>query len=474
MPNPSNLDFLKKDDARTIYVLDTNVMLHDPSAIFRFDEHIVLISLLMIEEIDSKKKDPGIGFNARDISFKLEQLIERTDNIEEGIVIPNGKNGSLYFMSGLLSENFPSELSLSYKDNALISQVIGLQEKYPERKFILVSKDRNLRIKCRALGIATEDYLHDKISEEYLSSFFQPLKHIGLAEDEINKIFKSKGDGEWTINYRKKWQLNENEGVALFDPSDVLFGLGIRQGNKLKYLDYHSTKVLDTIPKVLDEQLYKHNYEQAICMAQAMDDDIRIQIIIGRAGTGKTHIAMAAALEKVFRERKYDSIKLIKPIVTKSRLGEDIGFLPGSVKRKLLPKMRPFVDKLKQFTNSVDTEEGWKKILDSGVIEMMNLADVRGADLANSFVIFDEAQNANPFQMRTLGTRLGEDTKLIVLGDPTQIDSIYLDKYSNALINLYENSLKNPTPFIAHICLVQMVRSHASKWFEETLKMSDS
>lgn len=467
---PSNLEFLSKTDKRNIYILDTNVMLHDPSSLFRFEEHIVLISLLMLEEIDAKKKDAGIGYNARDISSKLEQLIERTDDLSNGIVIPNGRNGTLFFVSGSLSEKFPSELKLDYKDNALISQVIGLQERFPSRKFTIVSKDRNLRIKCRALGILTEDYLHDKISEEYLSSFFQPIKHVGLEEEEINKIFKTKNNSEWSINYRKKWQLNENEGVALYDPSDQLFGLGIRKADKLKYFDYNSTKVLDTFPKVLDQEKFKYNFEQAICMAQAMDDSIKIQIIIGRAGTGKTHIAMAAALEKVFHERKYDSIKLIKPIVTKSRLGEDIGFLPGSVKRKLIPKMRPFVDKLKQFTNTNDSEEGWRKLLDTGVIEMMNLADVRGADLANSIVIFDEAQNANPFQMRTLGTRLGEDTKLIVLGDPTQIDSIYLDKYSNALINLYENSLKNPSPFIAHICLVQMVRSYTSKWFEDTMK----
>lgn len=470
MINPSNLDFLNQTDERLIYVLDTNVMLHDPSSIFRFEEHTVLISLLTIEEIDSKKSDAGIGFNARDISNKLESLIDKTDDISNGINIPNGKNGKLFFVSGLLSKNFPSELSLSYKDNALISQVIGLKEKFPNRMFILVSKDRNLRIKCQAMGIKTEDYLHDKISEEYLSSFFQPIKHIGLEEDDINKIFKSKATSDWTINYRKKWQLHENEGVALYDPSDSLFGLGLRKGDKLKYFDYNSIKVLETNPKILDGEKFQYNFEQAVCMAQALDDSIRIQIIIGRAGTGKTHIAMAAALEKVFHERKYDSIKLIKPIVTKSRLGEDIGFLPGSVKRKLLPKMRPFIDKLKQFTNTADTEEGWRKLLDSGVIEMMNLADVRGADLANSFVIFDEAQNANPFQMRTLGTRLGEDTKLIVLGDPTQIDSIYLDKYSNALINLYESSLKYPTNFIAHICLVQMVRSYTSKWFEETIK----
>ena len=470
MIKPSNLDILKTLQKKTIYMLDTNVMLHDPSSIFRFHEHIVLISLLALEEIDAKKKDSGIGYNARDISSKLERLIERKEeNADGGISIPNGNNGTLFFISGLLSKNFPEELSLSYKDNAMLSQIMALQEKLPKHTFILVSKDRNLRIKCRALGINTEDYLHDKISEEYLSSFFQHIKEITLDEDEINQIFKTKNESKWTVNYKKKWQLNENEGVAMFDPTGQLFGLGIRKKDKLNYFDYNSTKVLDTNPKVLDEE-NQYNFEQAVCMAQALDDDIRIQIIIGRAGTGKTHIAMAAALEKVFHERKYDSIKLIKPIVTKSRLGEDIGFLPGSVKRKLIPRMRPFIDKLKQFTNTTDTEEGWRRLLDSGVIEMLNLADVRGADLANAYVIFDEAQNANPFQMRTLGTRLGEHTKLIVLGDPTQIDSIYLDKYSNALINLYENSLKNPTPFIAHICLVQMVRSHTSKWFEDTMK----
>ena len=155
-------------------------------------------------------------------------------------------------------------------------------------------------------------------------------------------------------------------------------------------------------------------------------------------------------------------------------MGEDIGFLPGSVRRKLIPKMRPFIEKLRQFSEkeNILSDDGYNRLLDTGVIEFVNLADVRGADLANSIVIFDEAQNANPFQMRTLGTRLGEDTKLIVLGDPTQIDSIYLDKYSNALINLYLNSVKHPTNFLAQICLVQMVRSHTSQWFEKVIQVN--
>ncbi|HED11319.1 MAG TPA: hypothetical protein ENJ10_11575 [Caldithrix abyssi] len=469
MTPSGDLSFLQNFNDRIGYVLDTNVLLHDPASIFRFDEHIVLISLLALEEIDNKKSDPGIGYNARDISQKLEQLLDRAAEETGALHIPNGKDGYLAFLSGNLSASFPRELALNYKDNAMIAQVLGLQERFKHIKFVMVSKDRNLRIKCRALGLAAEDYRHDKISEEYLSSFFQPIKQIQLEEEDINTIFKGKHSSNWSFNYRRRWQLAENEGVALFDPSGQLFGMGLRKKDKMRYFDYFSTKVMDTYPKVLDEETWQYNFEQAVCMNQAMDDDIRIQIIIGRAGTGKTHIAMAAALEKVFQERKYDSIKLIKPIVTKSRLGEDIGFLPGSVKRKLIPRMRPFIEKLRQFTNEIDSEESYKKLLDSGVIELINLADVRGADLANSFVIFDEAQNANPFQMRTLGTRLGENTKLIVLGDPTQIDSIYLDKYSNGLINLYENSLQNPESFIARICLVQMVRSHTSKWFDNTL-----
>ena len=147
MIKPSSLNALKTSTNRSIYVLDTNVMLHDPSSIFRFHEHIVLISLLTIEEIDAKKKDSGIGYNARDISNKLELLIERREeNAEGGISIPNGNNGTLFFVSGMLSKKFPPELSLSYKDNALLAQVMGLQDLFPKHNFILVSKDRNLRI----------------------------------------------------------------------------------------------------------------------------------------------------------------------------------------------------------------------------------------------------------------------------------------------------------------------------------------
>ncbi len=471
MTQKNNLPALEEKDNRRVYILDTNVLLHDPSAIFRFEEHIVIIAISVLDEIDNKKKDYMIGANSREISQKLEQLISKDANIEDGISIPNGKNGLLLFLQGYVSSSFPPELDLNYKDNTILAQVLGLKENFPHRQFILVTKDRNLRIKSNALGIRTEDYRHDKISDEYLASFFEDVKSIQLDEEEINQIFSKRQAGEWEVPYRKRWKLRENEGVALIDPNGHFFGMGLRKTDRIKYFDYFATKVLDTAPKVLDHTRYEYNYEQAVCMQQALDDSIKVQIIIGRAGTGKTHIAMAAALEKVFKERKYDSIKLIKPVITKSRLGEDIGFLPGSVKRKLIPKMRPFMDKLRLFTNSGsgDHEEGYNKLLDSGVIEMLNLADIRGADLTNSFVIFDEAQNANPFQMRTLGTRLGEDTKLIVLGDPTQIDSVYLDKYSNALINLYESSLRNPEPYIAQICLVQMVRSHVSRWFENSL-----
>ena len=393
---------------------------------------------------------------------------------ENGFVkIPNGKEGILLFLSDHLFSSLPKDLSLSYKDNLFLSQILEIKKVYSQKKVTFVTKDRNLRIKCNALGILTDDYKHDKISEESLTSFFQPVKEIQLSNEEINEVFSTQNSQKWFTPYKKQWKLRENEGVVLRDPTNELFGLGIRSANRINYFDYHSIKILGMPPKVLDDKNFNYNFEQAICMHQAMDDNIRVQIIIGRAGSGKTHIAMAAALEKVLKEKRYDGVKLIKPIVTKSRLGEDIGFLPGSVRRKLIPKMRPFIEKLRQFSEKENllSDDGYNRLLDSGVIELINLADVRGADLANSIVIFDEAQNANPFQMRTLGTRLGEDTKLIVLGDPTQIDSIYLDKYSNALINLYLNSIKHPTNFMAQICLVQLVRSHTSQWFEKVIQV---
>jgi PhoH-like ATPase len=469
--NYTDLTYLEKKDERFVYVLDTNVVLHDPASIFRFEEHVVLISFSVLEEIDDKKNDPGIGYNARDVSKKLEMLSSNASD-ETGIPIPNGKEGILLFLTGHVSKSIPKELDLSYRDNLMLAQVLGLKDSFYHRRFIFVTKDRNLRIKCLAMGIENEDYKHDKVSEEYLASFFKTTQEATLSSEEIKEIFTTKDRNKWNIPYRKKWKLRENEGIVLYDSASELFGLGIRKGDRLNYIDYHSIKILGMPPKVLDDKNYSFNFEQAICMQQAMDDDIKIQIIIGRAGTGKTHIAMAAALEKVFKEKRYDTIKLIKPIVTKSRLGEDIGFLPGSLRRKLIPKMRPFIEKLRQFSDEdfLATDSGYQKLLDTGIVELINLADVRGADLAGSIIIFDEAQNANPFQMRTLGTRLGENTKLIVLGDPTQIDSVYLDKYSNALINLYLNSINHPTEFLAQVCLMQMVRSHTSGWFEEVIQ----
>jgi PhoH-like ATPase len=456
---------------RRAYVLDTNVLLHDPASMFRFEEHIVVIPMLALEEIDAKKHDPVLGFNAREISQKLEILLRKGYG-EEGLQIPNGKDGTLFFLTSQLAGPFPRDIEPNHKDNLMLWQVMSLQRRFPTKEFIFVTKDRNLRNKSRIVGVKTEDYRHDKISEEFLNSLFSPLHEVILSEEEVNEIFRDKSPDTWGLAYQRKWRLLENEGIVLLDSKGKFFGLGIRKDNQVKYLDYKGIKVLGSPPKVLDEARYEYNHEQAICMHQALDDSIKVQVIIGKAGTGKTYIAMAAALQKVLKETRYESIKLVKPVITKSRLGEDIGFLPGSVKRKLIPKMRPFIEKLRLFTGDdrPEPDAGYHKLIESGVIELVNLADVRGADLSGSIVIFDEAQNANPFQMRTLGTRLGDDTKLIVLGDPTQIDNIYLDKYSNALINLYLNSFHHPEPFIGRIYLHQMVRSHTSKWFEEVIE----
>jgi len=461
-----------EEQQRKVYVLDTNVMLHDPSSMFRFQEHIVVIPLYGLDEIDRKKSDPIIGFNAREVSRKLEQIISSgAYSPVTGTRIRNGFDGLLFILAGHEDANFPPELELEYFDNYLLASVMRLKREVGDRPVILVTKDRNLRIKCHALGMKAEDYLHDRVTEESLTGISDPLREIVLKPDEVSTLFAGRRPSDWTLDGISRFRLRYNEGVILRDESANLVGLGIREGDVLRYLAYDRVRTLGVGPKVLDKQNHSHNFEQAICMVQAMNDDVKIQVIVGKAGTGKTHIAMAAALEHVFLRRKYDSVKLIKPIVTKSRLGEDIGFLPGSLKRKLLPRMRPFIEKLQKLTGSeiLNMEQGYQRMMEEGIIEMMNLADIRGSDLSGSVILFDEAQNANPFQLRTLGTRLGEDSKMMVMGDPSQIDNIYLDKYSNALVNLYQHARRSPEPFIATISLLQMVRSYTSRWFEEKI-----
>jgi len=470
-----------QESARKIYVLDTNVLLHDPTSLFRFQEHLVVIPLHGLDEVDKTKGDPIIGFNARDVSQKLEQILSGGDpyQADRGIRIRNGYDGLLFFLAEYAEGAFPRDLDLSYYDNFLLASLMHLKQQVG-RPVTLVTKDRNLRIKCHVLGLQAEDYLHDHVSEESLTGAADPLRTVVLTPAEIDEMFTAKKPNEWQLANFNRVRLRYNEGVILQDETGNYLGLGYRSGDTLLFTQYDRVRVLGVGPKVLDRRNYSHNFEQAVCMTQAMDDEVKIQVVVGKAGTGKTHIAMAAALELVFLRKKYESIKLIKPIITKSRLGEDIGFLPGTVKRKLLPRMRPFVEKLQKLVgeNGLEKEQGYQKLLDDGVIEMMNLADVRGADLSGSVVLFDEAQNANPFQMRTLGTRLGEDSKLIVMGDPTQIDNVYLDKYSNALVNVYQQARRYPEPFIATVSLMQMVRSHTSRWFEEKIvpnvkKLSD-
>lgn len=463
------------EPAKKIFVIDTNVLLHDPSSLFRFQENIVVIPLHVLDEIDDKKNDPIIGFNAREVSQKLEQVLSSGSySAEKGIRIPNGNDGVLFFLSGNTEKNFPKELNLAYFDNFLVSSLIRLKQDLGGRPLVLVTKDRNLRIKCHAFGLQSEDYLSDKISDESLTGIQDPLRTLVLQQREIDEIFSGKKPADWFLDNISRFRLRFNEGVILNDDQGHYVGLGIRRGSRIEFLEYDKVRVLGIGPKVLDTKTQTHNFEQAICMAQALDDDIKVQVVVGKAGTGKTHIAMAAALEKVFVEKKYDSIKMIKPVITKSRLGEDLGYLPGNVKRKLIPRMRPFTEKLQKFVDAdlLDRDQGYQKLLDSGVLEMMNLADIRGADFSGSVVIFDEAQNANPFQMRTLGTRLGEDSKLIVMGDPTQIDNVYLDAYSNALVNVYQQARRYPEPFLASVSLRQMVRSNTSQWFEEKIVSS--
>ena len=313
----NNIDL--PDDNRKIFVLDTNILLHDPESIFRFKSNIVVITMQSLEELDNKKHDPIIGYNVREIYTKLERIFTIPYDREKGISIPNKQEGILFFISDHLSKNFPSTLKLDYVDNSIAAITMFLKEKYPNKKTILVTKDRNLALKGKVLGLDVENYEYDKLTEENLTGIYDPLKTIQLDDKTINEIFSFGNRDHWEMPYNRKMSLKYNEGCVVHDESDNFVGLGIRNEEKMKILDYRQLKVLGMGPKVLNEAMFSRNDEQAICIQQAMDPEIKVQVIVGKAGTGKTHIAMAAALDQVFNQQRYKSIKLVKPVITKSR-----------------------------------------------------------------------------------------------------------------------------------------------------------
>ena len=406
------------------FVLDTNVLLHDPQALFKFEDNTVVIPITVIEEIDKFKKDMNeTGRNARHASRLLDNL-RKAGSLSKGITLESGGilRVEVYEEHGL--HTLPPELRAEKGDNRILAVAMDIKERVGLEPVILVSKDTNLRIKADALGLVAEDYESDKVEIEELYSGMTELK---VTAEEVDRFH---GQG-WLEGHKS---LMPNQFVTLIDENNANHS-GIGRFDALK------ERILPLRKGGKDGiwSISPRNREQAFAIDVLLDDSIKLVTLVGKAGTGKTLLAIAAGLHKVAEENVYNRLLVSRPVFP---MGKDIGFLPGDIEEKLAPWMQPIFDNVELLLSGHETEKrhskGYKELVAMGIMEIEPLTYIRGRSIPNQFMIVDEAQNLTPHEIKTIITRAGEGTKIVLTGDPYQIDNPYVDASSNGLTYLVE------------------------------------
>lgn len=397
------------------FILDTNVLIHDPKSIYAFQDNNVIIPLPVLEELDNlKKHSGGLGKFAREVIRELDNLRNK-GKLSEGIKLENG--GTLKVMT--LERNVPEKIDFlfeKYVDNWILVYTLHIIKTSKIPTF-LVSKDINLRVKADALGIPSQDYLTDR----------SELATLNPGYFETN-----------SIEHIDKKSLFPN--VYLIDKNN-------------RFYRFDGENIIEIRKKIEAWNVKPRNQEQFFAMDALLNDNINLVSLIGIAGTGKTFISLACALEKTVTEQKYEKIIVAKPLVPLG--GKDIGYLPGSFEEKMRPWMSPIYDNLEYLfkLSNINMKEFMRK----DIIEIEALTYIRGRSIPNQFIIIDEAQNLTPHEIKTILTRAGENTKIVLLGDPYQIDTPYLDKDSNGLV--YAASKFLNSTLSAHVVLTKGERS---------------
>jgi PhoH-like ATPase len=427
--------------ASKLFVLDTNVLMHDPTSLFRFEEHDIFLPMLTLEELDNNKRGmTEVARNARQVSRFLDELVTGTLNgIVEGIALGPKSGGAaagrLYLQTEAITTTLPPSLANGKADNLIIAVVMHLQAVHPKRNVILVSKDINMRIKARALGISAEDYFNDKVLED------TELLYSGMRElpadfwDRHAKGMESWQQGGHTY-YRIQGplvpSLSINEFLYQEPPGEVpLHALVKEMSGK--------SAVLSTLKDYTHQKsnvwgITARNREQNFALNLLMNPEIDFVSLLGQAGTGKTLLTLAAGLMLTLEFKVYSEIIMTRVTVP---VGEDIGFLPGTEEEKMNPWMGALEDNL-DVLNKTDDEAGeWGRAATRDLIrsriKVKSLNFMRGRTFINKFLIIDEAQNLTPKQMKTLITRAGPGTKVICLGNIAQIDTPYLTEGSSGI-----------------------------------------
>jgi len=436
--------------ARKTFVIDTNVLLHDPESIGKFRENDVVIPLSVLEELDSMKRlSDELGKNARHVLRFIDGLKTRnTGDLNRGVQIENGIVVKV-FVDMQPGERTSFPLSSERSNNRILLVAYKLREKGGQ--VVIVSKDFVVRVKAEAIGLEAEDYENLKFSYDKL---YRGYRKLEVPKREIDLFFR---DGFLPTEIP---DLSPNEYCILTSPE---MSSAVCKFN-------HQTKRLEPLIKYTKDiwGIQPLNVEQKCALDLLLRDDIKLVTMIGPAGTGKTLLALAAGLKKVFDEGTYSRILVSRPIMP---LGKDIGYLPGTKEEKLFHWMQPIYDNLEflcQTTsgegNGADTQ---KWIMESKKIEMEAVTYIRGRSLPKIYMIIDEAQNLTPHEVKTIISRAGKGTKVILTGDATQIDNPYLDKDSNALT--FTVGKFKQYPLYGHIFLDRTERSELAALAAEVL-----
>ena len=442
----------KKKEERKIFVLDTSVIIYDHNAINEFDEHDVAIPITVLEELDNfKKGNDSKNFAAREFIRQLDELAG-TKTLRQWIPINGSKKGSFKVIMNGKGEVDANKVFGEHKaDHKILNAALGLQLDYPDRRVILVSKDINLRLKAKSLNVNAEDYETGKIKD--VSSLYKGETSVeGVDSSVINDLYQA-GSCDPSI-------------VGLKDAPNNHYYI-LKNGKKSALVHNNpDSGLLHRIEKTTAYGIRPLNAEQVFALHAILDLNIKLVTLQGVAGTGKTLLALAGAMEQ---KRDFRQIYLARPIVPLSN--KDIGFLPGDVKSKINPYMEPLWDNLK-FIQSQFPEKGKEAkqiqvMVETEKLVITPLAYIRGRSLSNIFFIIDEAQNLTPHEVKTIITRAGENTKIIFTGDIFQIDTPYLDTQSNGLSYLIEKVKGNK--LCAHVTLEKGERSELANLANELL-----
>lgn len=428
-----------KTRARKLFVLDTNVLMHDPLSLFQFEEHDVYLPMMTLEELDSHKKGMSdVARNARQVSRYLDQLLGHAKgNIADGVELNALGNtearGKLFFQTQMIESTLPQGLPQGKADNQILAVVRALQAKEKEdRSVVLVSKDINMRIKATALGLAAEDYFTDKTLDDtdmLYSGRAQLPADFWETHDKKMQSWKEDGQTYYKITgpLVREWSVN----LFVYLPDNSFMA----QVKKIEGRTATLCVVRDYMQgnKHTVWGISARNREQCFALNLLMNPEIDFVTLLGQAGTGKTLITLAAALTQTLDMRRFSEIIFTRATVS---VGEEIGFLPGTEEEKMLPWMGALEDNL-EVLNHLDNSNDWNRNAANDLIrsriKVKSMSFMRGRTFLNKFVIIDEAQNLSPKQMKTLITRAGPGTKIVCLGNIAQIDTPYLTEGSSGL-----------------------------------------